>query len=484
MKILVFTLVVLFSMAGGVSAQVKKMKSLPPNWGLLSFSTDSVYGMEVGRAYEFLKDKPLKKKVVVAIIDSGTDVDHEDLKTKLWVNPNEIPGNGVDDDGNGYVDDVHGWNFLGKSDGTVIGKGAEEGNRLFMLKRGRYDELFSKKRDKREEKEFVHLRGLFGRSAAGKMYLDLEKAREEGDEVKVAAAEYRFIDFFGTLGDHRPLIGDNLEDVNDRFYGNNVLWSASLHIRVRDHGTHVAGIVGAERGNGIGIDGVADDVELMIVRAVPDGDEYDKDVANAIRYAVDNGADIINMSFSKQTSLQVKWVQKALKYAEKKGVLLVRGAGNSHMNIDNDTLHPYPFIGKKRISSFLIVGASDAQGNPAVFSNFGQKRVDVFAPGESINSTVSGDKYSVQGGTSMASPMVAGVAALVMGYYPELSASQVRDIIMRTATTRRGDVVSQSLGYFSSVKVGSVPFATLCISGGIVNAYEAVKMADQIVNKK
>lgn len=492
MKLIVLVSVVFFCLAGdvfaqnkGVGSMVLKEKKKPPlNWGLLSFSTDSVYGMEVYRAYEFLKDKPKKRKVIVAVIDSGTDVDHEDLKNKLWVNPNEIPGNGVDDDGNGYVDDIHGWNFLGKSDGTVIGRGVEERNRYFMLHRARYDELFSKKRNKREEKEFIRLRDLFQRFGAGKMYLDLEKAKEEGDEEKVAKAESRFVDFWGTLKDHRPLIGDDLENVNDRFYGNNVLWASSLHIRVRDHGTHVAGIIGAERGNGIGIDGVADEVELMIVRAIPDGDEYDKDVANAIRYAVDNGANIINMSFSKLMSPQEKWVQKALRYAEKKGVLLVRGAGNSSMNVDDLILYPHPFVGKRRISSFMIVGASDMEGNPAIFSNFGQKRVDVFAPGDAINSTISGNKYAEAGGTSMASPMVAGVAAILMAYYPELSASQVKDIIMRTAITRRGDIVSHKIGYSYQAEAKLVPFATLCIAGGIVNAYEAVKMADQMVNKK
>ena len=495
MKIIVFTLVALFCMAGSVSAQVKgtstsgstfftKRQEPPSDWPFLSFSKDSIYGMEVNRAYEFLKDKPKKRKVIVAVIDSGTDIDHEDLKANLWVNPKEIPGNGIDDDGNGYVDDIHGWNFLGKSDGTVIGRGLEERNRYFLLHRERYDELFSKKRNKREEKEFIHLRDFFQKAVVGRMYLDLEKAKEEGDEEKIAKTKDRFTDFFSPMQDHRPQIGDNLEKLNDRFYGNNTLWSASLHIRVRDHGTHVAGIIGAERGNGIGIDGVADNVELMIVRAIPDGDEYDKDVANAIRYAVDNGANIINMSFSKWMSPHEKWVQKALAYAEKKGVLLVRGAGNSHINVDSVTLYPHPFIGKRRISSFFIIGASDAQGNPATFSNYGEKRIDVFAPGDAINSTVSGNKYSRQGGTSMAAPMVSGVAAILMTYYPELSANQVKDIIMRTATTRRGENATLSLGtsYYSE-KI-QVPFSILCIAGGIVNAYEAVKLADQIVNKK
>lgn len=495
MKITVFILAVLFCMAGGVSAQVnggagtgsvifKETKKPPLDWALLSFSTDSVYGMEVNRAYEFLKNKPKKRKVIVAVIDSGTDIDHEDLKANLWVNPNEIPGNGIDDDGNGYVDDIHGWNFLGKSDGTVIGRGMDERNRFFMLQRERYEELFSKKRNKREEKEFTRLRDLFQTSAVGKRYLEMEKAKEEGNEVEIAKAEKMFTDLFGPMQDHRPRIGDNLEKVNDRYYGNNTLWSASLHIRVRDHGTHVAGIIGAERGNGIGMDGVADNVELMIVRAIPDGDEYDKDVANAIRYAVDNGANIINMSFSKWMSPREKWVQKALAYAEKKGVLLVRGAGNSSINVDSVILYPHPYIGKRRISSFLIIGASDAQGNPASFSNFGQKQVDVFAPGDAINSTISGNKYSQQGGTSMASPMVAGVAAMLMAYYPELSAVQVKDIIMRTAVTRRGDTVSRRLGYSIYSERKQIPFSSLCIAGGIVNAYEAVKLADQMVNKK
>lgn len=495
MKIIVFALVVFFSMAGSVSAQVKGGSSVGStalretkksllNWPMLSFVEDSVYGMEVNRAYEFLKDKPKKKKVIVAVIDSGTDIDHEDLKANLWVNRKEIPGNGIDDDGNGYVDDIHGWNFLGKSDGTVIGRSMEEGNRFFKLNRERYEELFAKERDKREEKEYNRLRGLFQKSVAGRMYLDIEKAKVEGDAEKLAKAEHRFKDYYGPMQDHRPLIGDNLEDVNDRFYGNNVVWSPSLHIRVRDHGTHVAGIVGAVRGNGVGMDGVAGDVELMIVRAIPDGDEYDKDVANAIRYAVDNGANVINMSFSKRVSSHPEWVEKALRYAEKKGVLLVRGAGNSSVNIDSVILYPRPYIGKRKVSTLLVVGASDAKGNPAKFSNFSQYEVDVFAPGDAINSTVSGNKYSVQGGTSMAAPMISGLAAILMTYYPELSAKQVKDIIMRTAVTRRGEVAAQALGYSIYDEPKLVPFSSLCIAGGIASAYEAVKLADQMVNKK
>lgn len=493
MKKIVFTWVVLLSMTLGASAQVKTMgaslmaikgvKIPPPNWPFLSFSMDSVYGMEVNRAYEFLKDKPKKRKVIVAVMDSGTDVDHEDLKANLWVNPGEIPGNGIDDDGNGYVDDVHGWNFLGKSDGTLLAGGVEEGDRQFTLHRERYDQLFVKKRDKREEKEFNRLRDLFGMSKLGKVYLNLEKAREGGDEKAVEKLEKQFATSLGQLLDDRAVIGDDLEDPDDRFYGNNVLWSGAANRRILDHGTHVAGIIGAERDNGIGIDGVADGVELMIVRAIPTGDEYDKDVAVAIRYAVDNGANIINMSFAKNLSPQLKWVQKALKYADKKGVLVIHASGNNALNIDDEIFYPNPFIGKKRIASFLVVGASDENGNPAKFSNYGKKQVDVFTPGVFIKSTIPGNAYTAKEGTSMASPMAAGVAALLMGYYPELSASQVRDIMMQTAITRRGDIVSRSLGYFSN-KREDIPFSSLCAAGGIVNAFEAVKLADRMVYGK
>lgn len=486
--------VMLLSMAWGVSAQVtnqivpviktiKGAKVAPANWPFLSFSTDSVYGMEVNRAYDFLKNREKKKKVIVAVIDSGTDTGHEDLNANLWVNPKEIPGNGIDDDQNGFVDDIHGWNFLGKSDGTLVLWGVEETTRQFLLYRGRYDQLVGKKRNKREETELNRLCDLFKESSVGKIYLDLQKAKEEGKQKKITALEERFEMTLGKLNDDRSIIGDRLDDLNDRFYGNTILLASGGPPATALHGTHVAGIIGAVRDNGIGIDGIANHVELMIVRAIPGGDEYDKDVALAIRYAVDNGANIINMSFAKRISPRLKWVQDALKYADKKGVLVVHAAGNNSMNIDQESFYPNPLVGKKRIPSFITVGASNAQGNPSKISNYGKEQVDVFAPGVEIKSTIPQNKYKSTEGTSMAAPMVSGVAAILMTYYPELSASEIRTILIQTATVRRGDTVLKAKGAFSN-QWDKVLYSDLCVGGGIVNALEAVKMADRMVSEK
>jgi len=269
------------------------------------------------------------------------------------------------------------------------------------------------------------------------------------------------------------IVRDNYYNFSDAFYGNNDIMGPTPN-----HGTHVSGIVAASRNNGTGIDGVADAVKIMMVRVVPDGDEYDKDIALAIRYAVDNGAKVINGSFGKDFSPHAEWVWDALKYVESKDVLFVHAAGNDGKDIDVEENFPTDSKDKKTelVSNFIQIGALNYEYGEKViadFSNYGSKNVDVFAPGVKIYATLPNNKFKYLEGTSMASPNVAGVAALIRSYYPNLKASQVKEIIMQSGTPI--DMI---------VKVGenadSRKFSEASVSGKIVNAYNALKMAEEV----
>ncbi len=250
------------------------------------------------------------------------------------------------------------------------------------------------------------------------------------------------------------------------------------------HGTHVAGIIGAVRGNGVGVDGIAPAVKFMMIRTVPDGDERDKDVANAIRYAVDNGAKIISMSFGKAYSPYKAAVDDPVRYADAKGVLMVHAAGNDGADLAKGKNFPTPaYLGGGHPVNWLEVGASSWKGGDelaASFSNYGQNEVDVFAPGVDILSTVPGNQYERDSGTSMAAPVVSGLAALIMDYYPNLSASDVRKIIV-ASVSKYDQTVNRPGDDKDKVRV---PFGTLSVSGGIVNAYNALKMAEEMSNNK
>jgi RNA recognition motif-containing protein len=296
----------------------------------------------------------------------------------------------------------------------------------------------------------------------------------EGEKSKVEAVEKEPVKY------RQDVVKDNYDDINDRFYGNNDLMGLDA-----SHGTHVAGIIGASRQNKIGINGVANNVEIMTIRAVPDGDEHDKDIANAIRYAVDNGAWVVNMSFGKSFSPEKKWVDEAVKYAESKGVLLVHAAGNDAKNIDvednfpsrnfdNDTL--------KVFSNWINVGASGATETDlaASFSNYGKREVNVFAPGVKINSAIpGGNTYGVKDGTSMATPVVTGLAALILSYFPDLTGAQVKNIIERSA-------MKPSTNSFPKpgTEDEKISLDQLSSTGGIVNALDALKLASTIKGER
>lgn len=516
-------------------AQLSTKTSAPQGWHLQDKETSGYYGISLDKAYDFLKSKKIKSKTItVAVIDGGIDTTHEDLKSILWTNAREIPGNGIDDDGNGYIDDVHGWNFLGGKDGRNVKEDSYEAARVYYKLKAKWQgkngtgltgdekaeyDMYMAARQKiigdLNPQEFLAMKQILPkfRQADSVMQKELGKAEYTGAELKDYSPKTREGMFLrsmmisiSTANDNfditnkqlidelegevrkgenattapkeyrKEIVQDNEDDINDRFYGNNDIMTGTPF-----HGTHCAGIIAAIRNNNKGIDGVADNVRIMMVRAVPDGDEHDKDVANAIRYATDNGAKIISMSFGKDFSPNKKWVDDAFRYAESKGVLLVKAAGNDNKNVDSIPSYPNPVMadGKGRVTNVINVGASGDLTNGglvAKFSNYGKNGVDVFAPGVGIYSTIPGvSSYGNANGTSMACPVVAGVAALLLEYFPTLTPQQVKLAIESTVTS-------------PGIKVNEpgsrepVDMSELSRTGGIVNAYGAVKYASTLVN--
>jgi subtilisin family serine protease len=490
--------------------------------------------------------------VIVAVIDSGVDIEHEDLANNIWVNTDEIPGNGIDDDKNGYVDDINGWNFIGNADGTNINGETLEVTRLYASLRGKYkdanpelltgkqleeynmflkykEEVETKREDAQNNVNNIEMQSnmvggifdsmieRFGNIELTEEFLDtadLQVPAQLVDGVKELVIGYKAengefpdfndvkdivkeemsggIDYYKSQANFhynpdfksREIIGDNYADQEERYYGNNDVEGPDAF-----HGTHVAGIIGAVRDNDIGMNGVASNVLLMSVRTVPDGDEHDKDVANAIRYAVDNGASIINMSFGKGYAWNKDVVDDAVRYAEKNDVLLVHAAGNSHQ--DNDTTDNFPndkyrkakgflFWKKKKVKTWLEVGAlsyKKGEDLPATFSNYGADNVDIFAPGVFIYATTPDNNYQAIQGTSMASPVVAGVAAVLRSYFPTLKAEQVKSIIMESSTPHNLKVKKPGTDEI-------VDFSSLSVSGGVVNMKNAVAKAAMTKGKK
>ena len=508
-------------------------KKAPNNWHQLDKTETGFNGISLNKAYDFLKSKNLKsKKVIVAVIDSGIDTLHEDLKPVMWINPKEIPGNGKDDDKNGYVDDVHGWNFIGGKDGKNVKEDSYEGARVYHKlkliwdgkdvnvdslsagdKKSYNNYLRSKQKVVGEvnEAEIGYLKTLYPKFLAGDSVLRKELGKEEYNgtdlqsnntidlngkmakslilNISKANNSYeitntQLLDEIGgqlrkadaaitaPTAYRNDVVKDDESNINDKNYGNNDIMASTPF-----HGTHCSGIIGAARNNSKGIDGIADNVSIMMVRAVPDGDEHDKDIANAIRYAVDNGAKIISMSFGKDFSPEKRWVDDAFKYADKKGVLLVHAAGNDAKNIDSSDNFPNPVFedGSGRAGNVITVGASGDEKNgglTASFSNYGKAEVDVFAPGVNIYSTIpGGNTYGNSSGTSMACPVVAGISALILEYYPKLTAKQLKEIIEKSAVVCT-EMVNKP-GADTKVNLND-----LSRTGGFVNAYEAVKMAD------
>ena len=514
-------------------------------WHHGDLDSNGVYGTSTERAYkELLKINPPKKRIIVAVIDSGIDTAHEDLKPVLWVNKKEIPNNGIDDDKNGYKDDVHGWNFIGGRDGRNVGKDSYEGARLYYRLKKVFgtDTVNEKSLDEEKATQYKLYKKvaaqLENQAKEASMYVMILKdivakipaadsllrtamstTSYTGDELQnfksndaqVSKAKSTMLGLFqqtrqmessnvlligelmqfyegekskiDALEKEPPhyrddIVKDNYGDLNDRFYGNNDVMGTDA-----SHGTHVAGIIGAIRGNDKGIDGIANHVQIMPIRAVPDGDEHDKDIANAIRYAVDNGALIINMSFGKSFSPEKKWVDEAVQYAESKGVLLVHAAGNDAKNIDTDDNFPSRNFNNdtlKVFSNWITVGASGATANEiaAPFSNFGKREVNLFAPGVKIYSTIpGGNTYGEKDGTSMAAPVVSGIAALLLSYHPDISAKQLIEILEQSS--KKINITFPKPGAQEKIMLSD-----LSITGAIVNTYDALKLASKVKGER
>lgn len=512
----------------------------PENWFNLDPEQDGINGVSTERTYQELLKGRSASEVIVAVIDGGVDPMHEDLKDIMWKNPGEIPDNGIDDDQNGYIDDIYGWNFIGGKDGQNVYHDTYELTRIVGQLEKKYananpaklskDEkeeyakylTYKKEVDEKREKAsaqvaqydqiltYINFALKMAREALGddpiteenisklddtkygmvKSFFDQLLPQMGGFEGNIDDLEKLVLaDFeealeheknkveYGYNPDYNPrtIVKDNYTDKSERFYGNPDVKGPDAF-----HGTHVAGIIAANRSNDLGMKGVANHVRIMAVRAVPDGDERDKDVANAIRYAVDNGASIVNMSFGKGFSPYEKEVEKAIKYAEKHDVLLVHAAGNDGQDNDEEANYPNAtydkkksLFGKKKASNWIEVGALSWQGGEdmvASFSNYGRTKVDVFAPGYEIYSTAPDGEYKQASGTSMASPVVAGVAAVIKSYFPSLKAKELKSILTHSARPYMGKVR----------KPGSselVPFKSLSTTGGVINLKSAVMQA-------
>jgi len=434
------------------------------DWEYRNPTTDSVAGIDLYRALALLRGRTAHP-VIVAVIDNGFDIRHEALKDVIWTNAKEISGNHLDDDNNGYIDDVHGWNFRSAPDGTVAEKEQSEATRIYAQWRSTYEGVDSTRLNQSGKRQLrLYL-------AAKRQHFREVSARADPMGLDTAHSKYALNPEFNSSA----LIGDDPTDPRQRSYGSPFMnltpWLS--------HGTHVAGIIAALADSATGTRGIADHVLVMPIVATPaTGDERDKDVANAIRYAVDNGARIINLSFSKTLSQYKSVVDEAIRYAEKKDVLIVHAGGND--GEDNDSWPHYPtaeYESGGRARNVITVGWSRPKFDERLahpLSDYGVRTIDVFAPGSDIFSTIPGDKYDYKSGSSMSAPIVSGVAALLLSYFPRLRAVQVKDIIMSSAFRPTIEVNKPG----TKQRVG---FRSLSVSGGIVNAHNAVLAADSVI---
>ena len=529
LSLIILCIVVCYSATFGQKDNLK-------NWHHKDPKKDKFQGISSNKAYQELLKGRTSKTVIVAIIDSGTDTTHEDLKGKFWVNKDEIPNNGIDDDNNGYIDDINGWNFLGNSKGENILHETLEITRVYNNLKTKFTNKDTTELDNNEKKEYEFYKKVtadfqkkykkaksdydgftlfseYYTTANNNVKEELKKddytiddlknlSSSKNETIKNSAlylsqlyekgftktefnsfkrhveSQYKYR--YNVDNNQRQIIGDDPTNKNDSVYGNNDIMGPSC-----GHGTSVAGIVAANRNNNNDAYGIADNVKVMILRVVPDGDERDKDVANAIKYAVNNGAQVVNMSFGKDYSPQKQMVDDALLLAEQKKVLLIHAAGNEAENSDIKWHYPTNSLDSNNIITkyWIEVGASSIKANkklPAVFSNYGQQSVDVFAPGVRVYSLQPGNKYESADGTSSACPVVTGIAAMLMSYFPQFSPLEIKEIILNSSVPFK--TLKVYLPDKSSKKTKKVKFGTLSKTGAVVNAYNAVKMAIEKVN--
>lgn len=537
--VLLFVLIIILQYSNAQSTQ---------NWHWKDYSTDSVHGISLKKAYEFLKTLPQKPSpIIVAVIDGGMDSAHQDIKKILWTNLKEIPNNQIDDDKNGYVDDIHGWNFLGGKDGRNINQAASEKSRIYHRYKSQFehkiiDTLNLTKKDKDHyflwkqteaemevsENDLANLQYIKLASNAlkkmsvillkeitdtnftaefletyqplGRVTLDTKMAYLRNLKILGIDRTTPYPEIVNDLEEYinekeksavakettpidirADIIKDQYFDVNDKYYGNNDITGPNAR-----HGTHVGGLVASKPDSNWQVQDWYPLIKIMSIRAVPDGDEYDKDISIAIRYAVDNGAKIINMSFGKSFSPEQAWVDSAIRYAGQKGVLIVHSAGNEFYDLNLKSVYPNSYSPSFRdtAKNMITIGASsDAVINNSLltsFSNYGNKVVDILSPGEKIYSTLPGNnKYGYLDGTSMSSPIVSHIAAMILSYFPTLTAVQVKEILRNSVWKPSNASISLPIPNRDTDK----SLADISSTGGIVNAYNALQLAFEI-NKK
>jgi cell wall-associated protease len=530
MKKVVYILFGLLVISQSIFGQRSKDKNYQNDqWYLQDYKKDNVVGTSTELAYKELLKKKKSQTVLVAVIDGGVDIHHEDLKNKIWTNKGEVANNNVDDDQNGYIDDVHGWSFIGGKDGDVLYENYEIVRIYKKLSSQFKDSVSEETKNSDQYKYWLSIRDsvhnqvknvvsnfeYYGRvKSTYDFYADYLKRQTKSDELSIKKINalpqsdsttikaQQFMEliyqYYGSLDtdfeqvldvlddelkyydvntDYRSVVGDNPEDPTERIYGNNNVIGPDA-----EHGTHVAGIIAAIRDNKLGINGIADNVIIMPIRTVPEGDERDKDVANAIRYAADNGAQIINMSFGKDFSPHKEVVDEAVKYAMKKGVIMIHAAGNDGQDIGKIPSYPTKHYSEGDSARLWIeVGASTSSKDemlPTDFSNYSKTIVDVFAPGKNILSTFPEDGYENLDGTSMAAPVVSGIAALLLSYYPMLTSEQVVDVIKKSAVKYPDlEVIRPGTGE------ELVKFSELSNTAGVVNTLKALQMAEELSSK-
>jgi len=525
-----------------IHSYYKKFKSADlSNWHHKDILDDSIIGISTDKAYNFLESRNKQRDtIIVAIIDSELDITQEDLKNQIWTNKDEIPNNNIDDDDNGYVDDIHGWNYTG----TKLGDSLPYVNYEFTRIIRKYAPLFKNIISEKDVPEdLIHKFYVYNKALKAfdkeleiqnesiadynrmlNNFLEAEKvisiyfpnkdfSTEKLDSLneittdkiikkrirhwkyfirnnikrKDIEEEIKIQNLIKNIGlkidfNDRYMTRDDPDNINDKPYGNNNIQGTGT----LNHATNVASIIGAKRNNNIGVDGINDKVKIMALSISVAGNEFDKDIALAIRYAVDNGAKVINMSIGKSFSLHSDWVNDAMKYANEKDILIITSAGNEGHNLSKVENYPNDMIKDSEfIDNFIKVGnTSNKIDSLLVYSNsnYSKTEVDIFAPGKSIK-CLDRNKVTITTGTSFAAPMVTGVASLIFSYYPNLSAKEVKEIILSSGISIKFDVLKP---YANDEKrdPNKVPFSSLSKSGKIVNAYNALLLAEKISKKK
>ncbi len=522
------------------STSYKKNESLSKNdlkyWHLKDIEKDSILGISLERAYTELFKKRKANPVIVAALDSEVNIKQEGLKNQIWVNTKEIPDNGIDDDNNGYIDDINGWNYIGtqNNDSVVFSSFTytevlkqydskfkntslkeiptieKKQYQTYQRAKTAYKKQLEERKNNLEtynriKRKYTKSRSILHKYFPNNIYskkqidsiIDIVKDKEE---KKFMSYMKYYLDndindstiALGLKSEHKIIkqnlnlehngkyhTKDDANDLTDFPYGNNNVSGIENFY----HGTEISSVIAHKR-NHKEIRGIIDTVKIMCLNTSTAGDEFDKDIALAIRYAVDNGARVINMSFGKSFSLHPEWVKDAITYAESKNVLIVTSAGNSRLNLDTNYDYPNDALddGIEYADNFLKVGSTTNKLDSTLasgFSNYGKKQVDVFAPGSRID-CLAWDEPIVDYGTSLSSAVVSGVAALIFSYYPNLTAAEVKHIIMESGLPIDIMVNKPS----KSKEKEKVPFSSLSKSGKIVNAYNALIMADSISKRR